>query len=278
MGDIWLPDIEVYNLVSKKALRREGEDQVVLRSDGSINWIPPYLLTTTCKTDHTWFPFDQQKCRIKFGSWSCSSDKIDLQEKDGELDLSGYVMNPGWHLESAEGEKSEISYGPGATYQSMTFTISLKRRGLHLVRPVLNRHNMLLIQSSLLTIVNILSFLIPATHPSPRLLLHLVSLIALSITSNNVPHRLHGLPGKQPFFLAIQVEGGQGERCQGAGFEDRLVDRLCCLLDLSPRLPKLFPCYHCGRNLVQLCVAVNWLTSYYVMFFHHICFNSNELR
>ena len=112
---------------------------------------------------------------------------IDLQEKDGELDLSGYVMNPGWHLESAAGKNSEISYGTGATYQSMTFTISLKRRGLHLVRPVLNRHNMLLIQSSLLTIVNILSFLIPATHPSPRLLLHLVSLLALSIASNNVP-------------------------------------------------------------------------------------------
>ena len=29
--DIWLPDIEVYNLVSKKALRREGEDQVNIK-------------------------------------------------------------------------------------------------------------------------------------------------------------------------------------------------------------------------------------------------------
>ena len=28
INDIWLPDIEIYNLVSKKALRREGEEQV----------------------------------------------------------------------------------------------------------------------------------------------------------------------------------------------------------------------------------------------------------
>ena len=29
--DIWLPDIEFYNLVSKKSLRREGEEKVNLK-------------------------------------------------------------------------------------------------------------------------------------------------------------------------------------------------------------------------------------------------------
>jgi len=187
INDIWLPDIEIYNLVSKKALRREGEEQVVLRSTGRITWIPPYLVTTTCKIDHTYFPFDQQNCRLKFGSWSCSTDLIDLQAKEESLDLGTYVMNLDWYLESADGRKSEISYGPGATYQSMTYVISLKRRAFGLVSPALNQHNMVLIQSGLLTIANILSFLMPASHPSPRLLLHLVSLLALSITSTNLP-------------------------------------------------------------------------------------------
>ena len=160
---------------------------MVLYSSGEITWIPPYLVTTTCKVDHTWFPFDQQKCRIKFGSWSCTADMVDLREKEDSLDTATYVLNLDWHLESADGRKSEISYGPGATYQSMTFIISLKRRSFNLARPVLNRHNVVLIQSSLLTIANVLSFLIPASHPSPRLLLHLVSLVALSINSNNLP-------------------------------------------------------------------------------------------
>ena len=196
--DIWLPDIEIYNLVSKKALRREGEDkvnslsyltffQVVLTSTGSITWIPPYLVTTTCKIDHTWFPFDEQNCRIKFGSWSCSADMIDLNLKEESLDTGTYVMNLDWALESAAGRKSEISYGSGGTYQSITFTISLKRRAFGIASAMLTRHNMVLIQSSLLTIINILSFLMPANHPSPRLLLHLVSLLVLSIVSTNVP-------------------------------------------------------------------------------------------
>ena len=29
--DIWLPDIEIFNLVSKKPLRREGEEKVNLK-------------------------------------------------------------------------------------------------------------------------------------------------------------------------------------------------------------------------------------------------------
>ena len=144
-------------------------------------------MTTTCKIDRTWFPFDQQKCRLKVGSWSCSSDMIDLRQKEHSLDTSTYVMNLDWALESADGEKSEISYGPGATYQSITFIISLKRRSFDHRPPVFNQYNMALIQSGLLTLANILSFLIPASHPSPRLLLHLVSLILLSINSNNVP-------------------------------------------------------------------------------------------
>ena len=160
---------------------------MVLNSRGDISWIPPYLLTTTCKIDHTWFPFDQQNCRIKFASWSSNADKIDLQEKERELDTGTNVMNLDWDLESTDGQKSEISKGPGETYQSKTFIISLKRKAFGLLTPVLNRHNVALIQSSLITIANIVSFLMPASHPSPRLLLHLVSLLLLSITSTNVP-------------------------------------------------------------------------------------------
>ena len=95
---------------------------MVLKIRGIITWIP-----LTCKVDHTWFPFDQQNCRIKFGS-SCNADKVDLQEKELSLDTRTYVINLDWELESTDGQKSEISYGPGETYRSMTFIISLKRR------------------------------------------------------------------------------------------------------------------------------------------------------
>ena len=43
---------------------------VVVRNNGSCNYIPPGIFKSTCKIDITWFPFDEQKCEMKFGSWT----------------------------------------------------------------------------------------------------------------------------------------------------------------------------------------------------------------
>lgn len=37
------------------------------------------LLKSTCKIDVTWFPFDEQKCVLTFGSWSFSSKELRLK-------------------------------------------------------------------------------------------------------------------------------------------------------------------------------------------------------
>ena len=42
--DIWLPDIEIFNLVSKKPLRREGEEKV-----------NPKLILSPKDVDSRWF-------------------------------------------------------------------------------------------------------------------------------------------------------------------------------------------------------------------------------
>jgi len=186
--DVWLPDIDIYNLVKKNHLGREGNDELVLTSSGSITWIPPFLLTTTCKVDNTGFPFDEQNCKIKFRSWSHTAKMIEIHLKDEQLDLASYVLNDDWALNYALTELSEISHGAGSTYQSLTFTINLKRRTWPgFMEKTLSRHIWILIRSSLLTIINILSFLMAANQPSPRLLLHLVSLLTLSLDANKVP-------------------------------------------------------------------------------------------
>jgi len=43
---------------------------VVVNSNGSCVFIPPGIFKSTCKIDITWFPFDDQKCDMKFGSWT----------------------------------------------------------------------------------------------------------------------------------------------------------------------------------------------------------------
>jgi hypothetical protein len=53
---------------------------------------------STCKIDITWFPFDEQKCAMKFGSWTYDSSGIDLQLHANGGDLSSFIPNGEWEL------------------------------------------------------------------------------------------------------------------------------------------------------------------------------------
>ena len=78
--DIWTPDLEVYNLRERKFLASERNNRVVLYSSGKIIWVPPNLITASCRIDPTWFPFDDQKCDFKIGSWTYNGFQLDIQE------------------------------------------------------------------------------------------------------------------------------------------------------------------------------------------------------
>lgn len=49
---------------------------VVVRSNGSCLYVPPGIFKSTCKIDITWFPFDDQRCEMKFGSWTYDGDQV----------------------------------------------------------------------------------------------------------------------------------------------------------------------------------------------------------
>ena len=52
------------------------QTNVVVSSDGSCLYVPPGLFKSTCKIDITWFPFDDQQCDLKFGSWTYSGWQV----------------------------------------------------------------------------------------------------------------------------------------------------------------------------------------------------------
>ena len=43
---------------------------VVVTSEGLCTYIPPGMFKSSCPIDITWFPFDEQNCDMKFGSWT----------------------------------------------------------------------------------------------------------------------------------------------------------------------------------------------------------------
>jgi hypothetical protein len=75
------------------------QTNVVVDSSGSCLYVPPGIFKSTCKIDIAWFPFDDQKCDLKFGSWTYSGWKLDLDLKDEDGgDIGGFVPNGEWDL------------------------------------------------------------------------------------------------------------------------------------------------------------------------------------
>ncbi|KAM3603419.1 uncharacterized protein V6R79_021849 [Siganus canaliculatus] len=86
---IWVPDIVLYN-------NADGEFAVThmtkahLFYTGKVRWVPPAIYKSSCSIDVTFFPFDQQNCKMKFGSWTYDKAKIDLERIENTVDLNNY--------------------------------------------------------------------------------------------------------------------------------------------------------------------------------------------
>ncbi|KAI4487330.1 hypothetical protein M0804_005479 [Polistes exclamans] len=72
---------------------------VVVKNNGTCLYVPPGIFKSTCKIDITWFPFDDQRCEMKFGSWTYDGFQLDLQLQDESGgDISSFITNGEWDL------------------------------------------------------------------------------------------------------------------------------------------------------------------------------------
>ena len=44
--------------------------KAVIKYDGKVLWSPPAIFKSACPIEVRFFPFDQQECFMKFGSWA----------------------------------------------------------------------------------------------------------------------------------------------------------------------------------------------------------------
>ena len=72
---------------------------VICNFDGSCKWLPPGMFKSTCQIDIRWFPFDEQRCILKFGSWTYDGRYLNLVFDDKEEgDTSDFIRNGEWDL------------------------------------------------------------------------------------------------------------------------------------------------------------------------------------
>uniref|UniRef100_A0AAQ4PN59 Neuronal acetylcholine receptor subunit alpha-7-like n=1 Tax=Gasterosteus aculeatus aculeatus TaxID=481459 RepID=A0AAQ4PN59_GASAC len=150
---IWTPDILLYNSAHDK-FDATFKTNVLVNSSGFCEYLPPGIFVSTCTVDVRWFPFDIQRCELKFGSWTFDGWLLDLQMK--EADVSGYMTNGEWDLLGVPGGRHEVFYDCcPQPYPDVTFVVTLRRRTLFYA---LN----LLVPCVLLSSMTLVCFLLPA--------------------------------------------------------------------------------------------------------------------
>ncbi|XP_061100933.1 neuronal acetylcholine receptor subunit alpha-7-like, partial [Conger conger] len=170
-NQIWVPDILLYNSADER-FDATFHTNVLVNSSGACQYIPPGILKSTCYIDVRWFPFDVQKCDLKFGSWTHSGWLLDLQMLD--VDISTYIPNGEWDLVAVPGKRNELYYECcKEPYPDVTFTVTMRRRTLYYG---LN----LLIPCVLISGLALLVFLLPADS-GEKISLGITVLLSLTV-------------------------------------------------------------------------------------------------
>merc|ERR1719266_2113604 len=136
---IWLPDIVLYN-------NADGNYEVtimtkaVLHYSGKVVWNPPAIYKSSCEIDVEFFPFDEQNCFMKFGSWTYDGYMVDLRhinQRGGNntidmgMDLQEYYISTEWDVMNVPAVRNE-KYYPCCEepYPDIIFYLALRRKSL----------------------------------------------------------------------------------------------------------------------------------------------------
>ncbi|XP_017483402.1 PREDICTED: acetylcholine receptor subunit alpha-like [Rhagoletis zephyria] len=81
--------------------------KATLNYTGRVDWRPPAIYKSSCEIDVEYFPFDEQTCVMKFGSWTYDGFQVDLRHIDElngtnvvevGVDLSEFYTSVEWDI------------------------------------------------------------------------------------------------------------------------------------------------------------------------------------
>ncbi|XP_028707044.1 neuronal acetylcholine receptor subunit beta-4 isoform X1 [Macaca mulatta] len=197
---IWLPDIVLYN-------NADGTYEVsvytnlIVRSNGSVLWLPPAIYKSTCKIEVKYFPFDQQNCTLKFRSWTYDHTEIDMVLMTPTASMDDFTPSGEWDIVALPGRRTVNPQDP--SYVDVTYDFIIKRK------PLFYTIN-LIIPCVLITSLAILVFYLPSDC-GEKMTLCISVLLALTVflllISKIVPPTSLDVPliGKYLMFTMVLV-------------------------------------------------------------------------
>ena len=105
-GKIWMPDLALYEGASDEANMPDMKEyHARIKHNGDVNYNFPTIVTSTCRIDVTYFPYDHQNCSLTFSSWVYSGAEVDLGAKSTVADIENFVRHNEWALSSMRSTK-----------------------------------------------------------------------------------------------------------------------------------------------------------------------------
>ncbi|CAB3381708.1 Hypothetical predicted protein [Cloeon dipterum] len=114
--------------------------KATLNYTGRVEWKPPAIYKSSCEIDVEYFPFDEQTCVMKFGSWTYDGFQVDLRHIDEVkgsnvveigVDLSEFYTSVEWDILEVPAVRNEKFYTCcDEPYLDITFNITMRRKTL----------------------------------------------------------------------------------------------------------------------------------------------------
>ncbi|XP_048584097.1 neuronal acetylcholine receptor subunit alpha-10 [Nematostella vectensis] len=203
---IWKPDVILYNNIGfgETGAIYKFDTKATVKHNGYTEWFAPTEIHSICKIDITFFPFDEQFCKLKFGSWTYTGRQLNFTNKRNSADLTMYTISGEWALVAAPMERHVIEYSccPDP-FIDITFTIHIRRK-------VLFYMTNLIVPCIVLALLTVFSFHLPP-ESGERIGLVITILLGLTVFmlvfTENVPRTSEVIPliGKYAFAVLCVV-------------------------------------------------------------------------
>ena len=183
-------------------LYKRLDTKLIIDRHGDCWWNVPTTLLSQCKIDVFQFPFDEQECHISIGSWTYSSQKINLTYFEQNADLNNFIKNGEWNVESAllyNILRRYNYYGEELPYKDVTLTLKIQRRTTYYWVNII-------LPSTIVFMLSLLSFCLPSDN-GQRIKLVISVLLALTvymlIASSFLPDTSNAVPYLVVYYLGI---------------------------------------------------------------------------
>lgn len=100
-----------------------------MTATGTVVCVPPARHDALCMPDLTKYPFDQQNCSLRFGSWVHSGEEIDFKIPSTPVTMDDYVPNGDWNLVTVTVKKFDGHFNccPDNSYPSLNYNFVIER-------------------------------------------------------------------------------------------------------------------------------------------------------